>query len=315
MFLELLIMGSAIYLGFNIGANDTANTMGACVGGGALGLRKAITLAAMFVFIGGILGTEVTETIAVGIMPPADLSQILVMVSLFASGSFVALATIRGLPVSTSHALVMSLVGVGLGMGSELNLSQLLKLASAWVIFPLATIPLAFMVIRLIKPLLSRIESLVELEITLKYLLIFSSIYASFALGASHAGLVGGMLEASGLADRTLATLVGSLSISLGVLLLSKRVIQTVGQGVTALSPVPAFAMQLSMAIGLTICSLLGYPVSSSQGIVSAAVGVGLAQGQSRVNRRKITQIILAWALVPSGALIVTFSLVRVFLT
>jgi len=311
MILELLVLASALAVGFNIGANDAANTMGACVGGGALGLRRAVTLAAVFVFLGGILGTKVTETISEGIVAPSELTSPVVVVCLLASGGLVALATLRGLPVSTSHAVVMAIVGAGLALEAKLNTTQLFWMASAWVIFPLATIPLSFLIVRTVKKGLSRAKTLVGFEIAIKYLLIFSGIYASFALGASHAGLAGGLLEGSGFIGRFPATIASSLAIGVGVFLLSRRVIRTIGREITSLSPVSALAMQLSAAIGLMVCSILGYPISSSQGIVAAAIGVGLSEGRTSVNRRKIGSIVLSWLLVPAGAVAICFLLVR----
>lgn len=307
MLLELLILASALYVGFNIGANDAANTMGACVGGGALGLRRAVLIAAVFALIGGFFGANVTKTIAQDVLPQGNITQIAAVVCLFVSGGIVALATIGAIPVSTSHAIVLAMVGAGLAMGSDLKLENLFWLAFAWVMLPLGIIALSFAVVNLMKSILSRVQSLVDLEITLKCLLIFSGIYASFALGASHAGLVGGMLEGTALMGRFQATLIGSSAIAIGVLLLSGRVIRTVGEGIIPLSPTSAFAMQLSAAIGLTICATIGIPVSSSQSVVAAAIGVGLAQGGSTINKRQVTKIAATWVLVPIAAMIITY--------
>jgi len=307
MLLEFLILASALYVGFNIGANDAANTMGACVGGGALNLRKAVIFASVFVLLGGLFGGNVTRTIAQGILPPGQLTNTAAIVCLFSAGGIVAIATIIGLPVSTSHAIVLSLVGAGMAMQTRIEWGNLLLLATAWVLLPLAMIALSYAIVKVMSVLLSRVESLVSLEILLKYLLIFSGLYASFALGASHAGLAGGMVEGSAVLGRFSATLLGSAAIAIGVLLLSSRVIRTVGEGITPLSPASAFSMQISASIGLTVCSFLGIPVSSSQSVVAAAVGVGLAQGGSAVNVRQVWRITAAWILVPLGTMVLSF--------
>jgi PiT family inorganic phosphate transporter len=312
MLVEFLIITSALYVGFNIGANDAANTMGACVGGGALGLRRAVLLAGVFVVLGGVLaGSGVAKTISEEIIPSGDLTPVAAAVCLFASGGVVALATIKGIPVSTSHAIILALVGAGLAMGTRLNADKLFWLAAAWVLLPIGMVVLSFALISTLQSFLSRVGSLVQLEIILKYMLIFSAVYASFALGANHAGLAGGMLEGvvfkgSGL-SRFYATTIGSLTIAAGVILLSGRVIRTVGEGITALSPTSAFAMQFSTAVGLTVCSVFGLPVSSSQAVVAAAVGVGLAQGGSTINKRQVARIAGYWVLVPLGTMAICY--------
>ncbi len=307
MLVEILILAGALYVGFNIGSNDAANCVGACVGGGALGLRRAMVLSAIFALLGGVLaGSGVTKTIAEDVLLE-DLSPWAAAVCLFASGGIVAIATFRGIPVSTSHAIVLALVGAALAMDARLNIDELFSMAIAWVLLPLAIIALSYLVILLLSRLLARISSLVRLEITLKYLLILGGIYASFALGANHAGLAGGMLEGVDLLDHTYAKLLGSIAIALGVLVLSGRVIRTVGQGITTLAPTSAFAMQFSAAIGLTVCSILGIPISSSQTIVAAAIGVGLAQGGSTINRGQVLKIAAYWVIVPVATMVTAY--------
>lgn len=308
MIIELMILASALYVGFNIGSNDAANCMGACVGGGALGLRRAMVLAAIFALLGGVIaGSNVARTISGNIIPQEDLTPTTAVVCLLASGCIVAIATLRGIPVSTSHAIVFALVGASLAIKARLNSEEIFSMAAAWTLLPIAIVPLSYSIISLLNRLLSRVTSMIRLEIILRYLLIFSGIYASFALGANHAGLAGGMLEGVDILGHFSAKLAGSLAIGLGVLVLSHRVIRTVGEGITALGPTSAFAMQISAAIGLTVCSLLGIPVSSSQCIVAAAIGVGLAQGVSTLNRGQVAKITAYWIMVPVSTMLVAY--------
>jgi PiT family inorganic phosphate transporter len=172
-------------------------------------------------------------------------------------------------------------------------------------------IPLSLVLVSILNSLLSRVSSLAQFEVILKYLLIFSAIYASFALGANHAGLAGGMLEGTALLGRFGALLVGSLAISLGMIILSSRVITTVGMGITSLDPASAFSMQISAALGLTICSIIGIPISSSQTIVAAAVGVGLSRGGSGIDRGQVNKIVVYWLIVPIATMAVAYIIMR----
>ncbi len=311
MITELMIFAGAGWVGLNIGANDAGYCMGACVGGGALGFRRAMLVAAVFAFVGGLFGGEVTRTISQNVLLPRDLTSTVAATCLLVTGSVVAAATFFGIPVSTSHGIVLGIIGAGLGIGAAIETEGVFTVASAWALLPLVMILLSFLLTVALKSVLSRVGSLAGLEITLKYMLVASGIYASFALGASHAGLAGGLLEGAGIMGRFQATLLGSISIAVGLLLLSGRVIKTVAEGITALSPTSAFAMQLSASIGLNICSILGIPVSSSQSIVAAAVGVGLAQGGTAINTRQVTKIALFWIMIPLGTLVVTYLLMH----
>ena len=101
----ILLLGAAGYVGWNIGANDTANCIGTTVGCGLLSFKKAAVLVAVFVIIGAMLqGEHVMKTIGKGIVK-TDLNYLAVCVALICSGFFVTLATFYRIPTSTSQRL------------------------------------------------------------------------------------------------------------------------------------------------------------------------------------------------------------------
>jgi PiT family inorganic phosphate transporter len=114
-FIELIffvLIGAGAYVGWNIGANDTANCIGTAVGCGLLSFKKAAVLVAVFVIIGAMLqGEHVMKTIGKGIVK-ADLNYLAVCVALICSGFFVTLATFYRIPTSTSQAIVGGVVGI-----------------------------------------------------------------------------------------------------------------------------------------------------------------------------------------------------------
>ena len=137
---------AGFYMAWNIGANDVANAMGTSVGSGALTIRRAIIVAAIFEFGGAMLvGGTVTNTIRKGIV---DLNAFggdpLVMAigmtcCLLAAGIWLNLATYAGWPVSTTHSIVGAVVGFGVVAGgmSAVDWLVLGKIAASWVISPL----------------------------------------------------------------------------------------------------------------------------------------------------------------------------------
>ncbi len=104
-FFSFLLM-AGVYVGWNIGANDTANCIGTVVGAELMPYRRAVALVAVFAILGAVLqGHYVVKTIGKGIVKE-NLSFLAVFIALVCSGFFVTLATFFKLPVSTSQSIV-----------------------------------------------------------------------------------------------------------------------------------------------------------------------------------------------------------------
>ncbi len=132
-------MVAGVYVGWNIGAKDTANCICPTVGCGLLTFRKAAILVAIFVVLGGVLqGRHVMETIGKGIIAE-ELNYTAIMVALICSGFFVTIAAFFKIPTSTSEAIVGGVAGIGLAVGSDINYSKLITIAESWIICPFLT--------------------------------------------------------------------------------------------------------------------------------------------------------------------------------
>lgn len=145
----------AAYMAWNIGANDVANAMGTSVGSGALTLRHAIIVAAVFEFLGAVFfGSHVTDTIRKGVLDfgsedlSYELSQQLMygfMAALLAAAIWLTIATKYGLPVSTTHSIVGGVIGMGLYIQpSSVNWNKVLEIVLSWIASPLLGGLLAF---------------------------------------------------------------------------------------------------------------------------------------------------------------------------
>ncbi len=153
---------AALYMAWNIGANDVANAMGTSVGSGALTLRQAVLVAAIFEFSGAfIFGSHVTETVRKGIIQPGmfavagplghqgPLLLALGMTSaLISAAIWLQLSTKVGLPVSTTHSIVGAVIGFGMlevGVGG-IAWHEIGRIVASWFISPLMGGALAFLV-------------------------------------------------------------------------------------------------------------------------------------------------------------------------
>ncbi len=151
LFLLASIFG--IFMAFNIGGNDVANSFGTSVGAKTVTIKQALIIAAVFELSGAIFaGAEVTKTIRSGIVAFPNqfdpmLFVIIMLSALLSSGLWIFIATKKGLPVSTTHSIVGGIVGASIMMGllkfdgsqtlSMVKWSEILKIALSWVISPL----------------------------------------------------------------------------------------------------------------------------------------------------------------------------------
>ncbi|HED4362057.1 TPA: inorganic phosphate transporter [Campylobacter jejuni] len=153
--LILFILASifGIFMAFNIGGNDVANSFGTSVGAKTVTIKQALIIAAVFELSGAIFaGAEVTKTIRSGIVIfPNSLDPmlfvIIMLAALLSSGVWIFIATKKGLPVSTTHSIVGGIVGASIIMGllkfdgiqtlSMVKWSEILRIAISWVASPL----------------------------------------------------------------------------------------------------------------------------------------------------------------------------------
>ena len=166
--LIILALVFGFYMAWNIGANDVANAMGTSVGSGALTLRRAIIIAAIFEFAGAyFVGASVSETIRKGIFDPNIILDLygsdgyiilaLGMISaLLAAGAWLQLASYFGWPVSTTHSIVGAVVGFGcvaVGPGAinwSLTNKGVLSIASSWILSPVLAAAVAYILFKII---------------------------------------------------------------------------------------------------------------------------------------------------------------------
>jgi len=151
-FSPFIILTIACVLGFfaawGIGANDVANAMGTSVGSKVLTIKQAVLVAAVFEFLGAFLaGGGVTQTIRKGVIDPALFDgnlEVLIygMISaLFAAGTWLLVASLRGWPVSTTHTIVGAIVGFGIyALGiNEINWTVVGNIGLSWITSPLSS--------------------------------------------------------------------------------------------------------------------------------------------------------------------------------
>jgi len=227
-----LVLAAAfgLFMAWGIGANDVANAMATSVGARALTIRQAIVVASLFEFCGAFLaGGQVTATIRKGIINPdyvAGQPELLVfgmLASLLAAAIWLAVASRRGWPVSTTHSIVGAIVGfavVGLGIGS-VHWGKVGQIVASWVVSPLMSGFIAFLLFLSVQKLiLGTRDPLVNARRYVPiYIFLVGFIMALVTLfkGLSHVGLNLSTAESYGV-----AAAVGLVTMSIGILLIRR---------------------------------------------------------------------------------------------
>jgi len=225
-----LVFIPAIFFGWALGANDAANIFGPSVGTGVVRYRTAIIVTAIFVITGAMLegarGLETISNLSVQDIKSAGISALSAAIS-------VALMTYFGLPVSSSQAIVGSIVGIGLLKG-QVNWGILVKVLICWVTTPFGAVLIGYIVYKIITPIFSRVKNAVIHDRIIRISALVIGAYGAYALGANNvANITGVFVNFIGIKT---AAFLGGVSIALGVLTYSYKVMMTVGKKIILLS-------------------------------------------------------------------------------
>lgn len=296
---------SGIFLGWSLGANDAANVFGTAVASRIITFSVAVTILTIFVTTGAVLqGDEGIHTLES--LTDQDLNSAFVLS--LAAALTVGIMTYFALPVSTSQAVVGAILGIAIALQQTVSWGHLRKVILCWVGTPLGAMLIAFLLYKSFQYLLDKITiNLFLLNKLVKYGLLASGAYGAYALGANNVANVTGVFVGAGLLTVRWATLIGGISIALGAITYSKRVMLTVGGGVVKLDGFSAFVSVLAAAITVHIYAEIGVPVSTSQAIVGAVFGIGLALGMQAVHKRTLSHIMLGWIATPIIAGLIAF--------
>jgi inorganic phosphate transporter, PiT family len=299
-------------VGWSIGANDAANSLGTAVGSKVRSLRQAIILISVFGFLGAFLqGSFVMGTIGKGIVPINELDKTLAaylaLIASFSACSWVVLATYWKMPISTSHSIVGAVAGAGLAIGAPVKWAMLLDIFICWIFTPLGSAILGYIFYRIFRKLFVWMIPPQYLNQVVSILVTVSGCYVAFSWGANDVANSVGVVSGAGILSPTVCIILGGIAIIVGILTWGYKVIETIGSGITTLVPLMAFSAQLASAINVHIYTVFGIPVSTSHSIVGAVFGVGMVRGLHVINLRIMKEIIVCWLATPGVSGLISF--------
>lgn len=212
----LLTFIFGFYMAWNIGANDVSNAMGTSVGSKALTLKKAVILAGILEFSGAFfMGANVSSTIQQGIVNPEyfNLEPMVFAVgmsgALLATGIWINIASYLHLPISTTHAIIGSVIGFGLVIGGidAIHWAELGYITLSWLIAPLVSGVVGYLIFDFIQkkilfslsPLNSAIKFAPYLTFCVLLAFSFSIFYEGYPKLCLHFTVVQALLASSGI--------------------------------------------------------------------------------------------------------------------
>lgn len=188
---------AGLYMAWNIGANDVANSMADAVGSNAVSVFWAVILAGIFEFCGAVLvGSHVTDTIRKGIIdsqvfaPNPRLLAYGMLCALLAAAMWLHIASFIGMPVSTTHSIVGAVTGIGIFVAGVhyVNWSKLGQIAASWFISPIAGGLMSFVFFKLIlRFILNKDKPIIAAKKGIPVCVFF--IFAAVILGTIYKGL------------------------------------------------------------------------------------------------------------------------------
>jgi PiT family inorganic phosphate transporter len=328
-----LYLSSGLFLGWSLGANHTANVFGTAVGSRMVRFQTAALICTVFVILGAtISGAGAAQTLgrlgAVNTLPGAFTVCLAVAVTIY-------WMTRLGLPVSTSEGMVGGILGWNLYTASPTDPASLGRIVGTWAICPLMSAALAAVLFLGVRAWHRRSSMhLLKMDALTRWGLLVVGAFGAYSLGANNiANVMGVFLSDNPFHDLTIGGLVrvtgvqqlfflGAAAIGVGVFTYSHRVIRTVGIGVMRFSPLSALVVVLAHSIVLFLFASEGLehflsshglptiplvPVSSSQAVIGAIIGIGLVRGGRELRWKKLGSIAVGWLTTPIMAGALTF--------
>lgn len=343
-----LLLFAGLFMGWSLGTNDAANAFGTAVATRVVKYRTAVTIIAIFVVIGAAVAgaqnidkvaelsasnkvtaslEDVLEAIKQGLVEELRLKSALKAAIIFVCAALtVFVMSFFKCPVSANQSITGAIIGWGLFHANysdpevlSVNLAQIGKFASTWILNPLGAGIIAFLLVFLFKRFLeSRITSLGSYDTVIRVGYLIAGTFASFSIGMNSSANVTALyfdpffaetgVAANILTDARLTAVIGGVAIAIGVLTYSKRVMMTVGGSIANITQMDGFLVIIAMALTVVLMgNLMGIPVSTSQAVVGAVIGAGLVSGVKNVNFGVFKRIAIAWVASPTAAGLLTY--------
>jgi len=302
--LLILVIALALIFDFINGFHDTANAIATSVSTRVLSPQQAIAMAAVMNLVGALSGTAVAKTVGAGLVDPTGMTQATIFSALLAATIWDLLTWYYGLPTSSSHAMLASIIGAAIATaGYDVVIGKgVMKILMGLFLSPIVGFFLGFVVMWLIARIFHRSpQSVVNKRF--KGLQIFSAAYIAFSHGSNDAQKTMGIITMALLSYGAISEfhvpfwvmLACALAMGLGTAAGGWRIIKTLGVKLAPLRPANGFAVDSVAATVIEVASRIGLPLSTTHVISSTIMGVGSSQRLTAVRWAVGGNIVIAW--------------------
>lgn len=288
----------SVVIAFAIGAND--ETFATVYGSRTLTMKQILILTTIFAIAGAfILGEAVSKTVGKGILN-MEVTHAVVITILISTATWLIISSALGLPISTTHATIGAVLGLGLFFGGSngLKWGTVIEMSVWWLLSPLIGYIVTYVTYKFVhKTVINKLNGFDDFEKTerrFSYLLLIAICITAFSRAGNDCSNAVGILAGVEEIDLNLALFLVGISFALGIIVLGRNVIQNVG-AITELRPSTAFAAQVPTTIILFIGTALGIPLSGSHMLVASLIGLSKA-GRSPT-QKGLWKIVLIWFL------------------
>ncbi len=300
----LVVIGLALVFDFLNGFHDSSNIVATVIASRAMEPRRVLLVAAIADFVGPFLfGVAVATTIGHEVVQETAVTLPVVEAGLIAAIAWNLFTWFFGIPSSSSHALVGGIIGAVLIQSgqSALRAQGLTKVLAALLLSPLAGLVVGYLVMKAVL-FLARGAS-PRINWFFKRGQWGTALWLALSHGTNDAQKTMGIITMALLADGAISTFavpgwviaLSAGAIALGTALGGWRLIKTLGGKFYKVRPVHGFTSQVASASVVMGAALLGGPVSTTQVVSSAIMGVGSAERLSKVRWGVAWQIVTAW--------------------
>jgi PiT family inorganic phosphate transporter len=310
LLLGVVIVLASVYNFIN-GVNDCANAIATTVSTRALKPYQAVLMAAVFNTLGAFLTTAVARTIGKGIVDPADINLWILIFALAGATIWSGGCSRLGIPISVTHAMVGGLMGAAaaaFGFGTW-QWAGIRKILIAMVLSPIAGFIVAYFFMVAVLWLSRRVVPR-KANKFFRVSQILSAAGMAFSHGANDTqngmGVITAGLVIAGLQSDfhvpVWVILSSALFMGLGTQIGGWRIIRTMGSRMVHLQPSHGFSAETSSALVIFVNSWLGAPISTTQVIATAIMGVGATENVNAVRWALARRIVITWFLTIPGA-------------
>lgn len=310
----ILVVVLAVLFDFLNGIHDSSNIVATMISSRAFRPAVALGVTAVAHFLGPfIFGVAVAKTIAHEIVAAESITIEVILAALVSAIAWDLLTWFLGIPSSSSHALVGGLIGaviVGAGF-KAIGIAGLEKVLIALFISPIIGLIFGYVINKLI--FFSARDASPKINWFFRRAQIITGIALAFSHGTNDAqktmGVITlGLLILGYLKVFTIpfwVVVICAGAIAMGTALGGWRLIRTLGGKFYKIRPVHGFAVQLTSAFVILGASLVGGPVSTTQVVSSAIMGVGAAERVNKVRWGVGGEIVMAWIVtIPASSLV-----------